>query len=90
MKTPEGVIEENYNSGSWQDYSEPEYRQWVDLLLKRSQHRSNLGKKIKDLTDAKNYMVMLIARLEELKEKQEKNAAERAAAAAKEAEKKKE
>lgn len=57
----------DYKAGSWQDYTLYELGYWVYLLAVRSQHRSNLEKRAKDLYDAQNYLDMMQACLNGLK-----------------------
>ena len=57
----------DYNSGAWELYSLAELGQWVHLLTKRAEHRTNLAKKDKDLTDASNYLAMMQSKLVEMK-----------------------
>ena len=52
----------DYRDGSWKEYSLEELAWWVHLLLKRSTHRENKDKQLKDLDDAKNYLAMAEAR----------------------------
>ena len=60
-KTPESIkkYSKDYTDRSWQDYTIAELGQWVHLLVKRSQHRTAVQKKEKDLEDAQNYLNMI-------------------------------
>lgn len=66
MKIPKEIdqYQKDYRDGAWAEYSDEEYRWWVHLLTQRATHRTNQGKKIKDLTDARNYLLMWITRAE--------------------------
>ncbi len=68
-KTPESIKGHSagYQNHSWQDYTLQELGNWVHLLAKRSQHRSNEDKKRKDLEDAQNYLNMMQAWLDYLR-----------------------
>ena len=70
-QTPESIKERSadYQNRSWEDYTLQELGNWVHLLAKRSQHRSNEDKKRKDLEDAQNYLNMMQAWLDYLKGK---------------------
>lgn len=58
-----------YKEGTWAELTEEEYAGWVHLLTQRATHRVNLVKKLEDLINARNYLVMWIAKLEqEIKE----------------------
>ena len=65
-KIPEEIeqFQSNYREGTWQEYSEGEYFWWVRLLVTRATHRTGGDKKLKDLIDARNYLLMWIAVLE--------------------------
>lgn len=66
MGTPKEILEhsKDYKPGAWANYSEEEYMWWVRLLMKRSFHRSEQAGKVKDLTDARNYLLMWLAKFE--------------------------
>ena len=66
IQIPEAIKhhEEDFMPGAWQDYSEADCCTWVRLLMERAQRRTNLSKKLKDLLDAYNYLVMFIAKVE--------------------------
>jgi len=51
--------QKNYHEGAWKDYTVEELEWWVKLFTKRANHRKDPVKKEKDLTDAKNYGMML-------------------------------
>lgn len=55
-----------YVEGIWKQYTLSELGNWVHLFAKRSQHRNDLEKKKKDLTDAQNYLNMMQAHLDAL------------------------
>ena len=67
---PESIKEHQhkYKPDAWFWYEAWEYGMWVHLLMKRSAHRSDDAKRKKDLDDAQNYLDMLQARLNDLKE----------------------
>ena len=79
-EAPQVVMEQGCTKDSWKDYDEGEYRDWIALFLKRSQHANTLGKKIADLDEGRNYLSMLIARLVELQVAQAKQAEAKAKA----------
>ena len=56
----------DYKSGAWAQYSLAELGMWVHLLATRATHRDNPEKRKKDLYDARNYLDMMRARLDEL------------------------
>jgi hypothetical protein len=58
----------DYRAGSWRSYSICELGWFVHLLAKRAQHRENPEKKRKDLYDAQNYLNIIQAKLDALKE----------------------
>lgn len=66
LKQPKEIeqYQADYREGAWAEYSESEYRQWVNVLTIRATHRTSKDKKLKDLTDARNYLLMWIARVE--------------------------
>jgi hypothetical protein len=57
-----------YKDGVWQLYKMYELGNWVHLLAKRAEHRKDPVKRIKDLTDAQNYLDMMQAKLDQLKQ----------------------
>jgi len=62
-------IEEHQNKyipDIWKEYSKQELMMWVSLLSKRATHRSKEAKSkaIKDINDAKNYLLMLEIKIE--------------------------
>lgn len=69
-KTPESIKghSADYHYSSWQDYTLQELGNWVHLFARRSQHRSNEDKKRKDLEDAQNYLNMMQAWLDYLRD----------------------
>lgn len=78
---PEDIspYEQGCTKDGWKSYDEVEYRNWINLLLKRSTHSATLGKKIADLHEANDYLSMLITRLQELAEQQAIQAKQKAA-----------
>lgn len=60
---------EDYKNKSWEDYTLMELGAWVNNFVKRSYHRAvggeNDRKALKDLYDAKNYLKMMDARIDE-------------------------
>lgn len=67
MATPEQIKPhaDKYKDGTWRNYTYEELAQWVNLLIKRASHRTDVRKAEKDLTDANNYMMMFTAKSEE-------------------------
>lgn len=65
-KTPESIKPHSldYKAGSWKNYTIEELGQWVHLLTKRAQNRTNPTKAAKDLHDAYNYLNMMRAKVE--------------------------
>ena len=61
MKTPESIKdrESDYKDHAWEQYSPQELGNWVHLFLKRSGHRTDKVKALKDIADAQNYLNML-------------------------------
>lgn len=68
METPSNIKKHagDYNDRAWEEYSFAELGNFVHLLAKRSEHRSNPEKKKKDLYDARNYLSMMDAKLKDL------------------------
>jgi len=68
MQTPDQIIKHDskYNNNAWQDYSIQELGQWVHLLAKRATMRADADKRRKDLTDARNYWLMIGSHLDSL------------------------
>ena len=66
---PESIKEHQpkYKEGAWKLYSMAELGQWVHLLTKRAEHRSVPEKREKDLTDAQNYLNIMQAMLDSVK-----------------------
>jgi hypothetical protein len=58
-----------YKANAWEAYTFMELGNFVHLLAKRSEHRSDADKKAKDLYDAQNYLSMMQSKLDELKPK---------------------
>lgn len=69
MKTPNRIKSHanDYKDKAWEQYTLSKLGQWVYLLAKRSQHRTTLEKKNKDLYDAENYLKMMKAHLDHLR-----------------------
>jgi len=57
-----------YKEGAWRTYSLMELGNWVHLLSRRAQHRTDLDKAKKDMLDARNYLNMMEARLDAFEE----------------------
>lgn len=55
--------QKDYKEGAWTNYTLSELGNFVHLFGKRSEHRSNKDKAIKDLYDAKNYLFMMAQKL---------------------------
>jgi hypothetical protein len=55
--------QQDYKSQAWEQYTMGELGDWVHLLTKRAEHRSNPEKRAKDLGDARNYLAMMDAKL---------------------------
>lgn len=53
----------DYKVNSWLKYSIEELGQWVALLVKRADHRTNPDKAAEDLRDAYEYLAMLRAHI---------------------------
>lgn len=67
MSTPKEVQKYagSYHDGAWRQYEAREFGEWAHLLLKRAVHRTQVEKRKKDLTDARNYALFLLARVDE-------------------------
>lgn len=59
----------DYQPAAWEAYTLSELGNFVHLLAKRAEHRANKDKQIKDVYDAKNYLSMMVAKLDELEKK---------------------
>jgi hypothetical protein len=61
MKSPDGIAKHApaYKADAWKEYTPAELGSWVALLVKRAGMRADADKKVKDLTDAQNYLSML-------------------------------
>ena len=57
--------EKDYVNSAWENYTLKELGNWVYLLSKRAQHRTNKDKIRKDLYDAKNYLAMMEHKLKQ-------------------------
>lgn len=70
MKPPESITGHapKYNDRAWEQYTLQELGNWVHLLAKRSTHRADSEKRAKDLTDAQNYLDMMQAHINHLRE----------------------
>ena len=66
MNIPKEIKEHQgkYVEGAWATYTEEEFKWWVRLLTQRALHRSNPEERVKDLIDARNYLLMWLATLE--------------------------
>jgi len=69
-KTPEAIKPHvgDFKPSAWNAYSLLELGMWVHLLAKRAMHRASVPKRQKDLYDAQNYLTMMQAKLDELKD----------------------
>ncbi len=65
ITTPPDVAahDADYKPAAWEAYTFAELGQWVHLLATRSLHRSDVVKARKDWQDAQNYLDMLQAKL---------------------------
>ena len=59
-------FEVEYRDQAWKEYSLYELGHFVHLLAKRATHRSDPEKRAKDLRDARNYLRMMEAHLDDL------------------------
>lgn len=66
LQTPESLKEHQpkYNEGAWAEYTLQELGNWVHLFTKRSYHRKDYDKRVKDLNDAQSYLDMMQAQLD--------------------------
>ena len=58
--------EKDYKPKAWEQYTFAELGGWVHLLTTRAGHRVKGLKRDKDLLDAKNYIEMMLAKLDVL------------------------
>ena len=67
MGTPEEIKKhsDKYINGSWRKYTFQELGDFIHLLTKRAAHRTEREKAQKDLDDARNYLVMMLSKLDE-------------------------
>jgi len=67
MGTPEKIKKHasRFKEGTWRDYSYEELAQWINLLIRRAGHRTEIEKVHKDLDDAENYLEMFKAKFPE-------------------------
>lgn len=56
--------QQDYKPNAWEAYSFEELGNFVHLLAKRAGHRSDAGKRAKDLYDAQNYLSMMQSKLD--------------------------
>jgi hypothetical protein len=65
VQTPEElkVHEPDYKPQAWEAYTLAELGWWVHLLATRAAHRATPDKRAKDIEDARNYLVMMDAKL---------------------------
>lgn len=65
-KTPPSLQQyaNQYKDGAWRLYKMYELGNFVHLLSKRASHRADPVKRLKDLTDAQNYLDMMQAKLD--------------------------
>ncbi len=68
MDTPTQVArhDADYKPGAWKEYTLQELGAWVALLAKRATHRSTFEKRDKDIRDARTYLAMMSAHLDEI------------------------
>jgi hypothetical protein len=66
--TPETIKthESDYKPQAWEQYTLAELGMWVHLLATRAGQRADPEKRRKDLYDARNYLEMMRARLDDL------------------------
>lgn len=64
-KTPKEIEphQGKYREGAWRNYTLAELGNFVHLLAKRSQHRTDPVKRTKDIEDARNYLRMMKSHL---------------------------
>lgn len=69
MDTPESIVkdESHYKPAAWQHYTLSELGDWVHLLTKRAEMRSEKDKARKDLTDAQSYLDMMQVMVDDAK-----------------------
>jgi len=69
-KTPDSILPQKnaFKRRSWDLYNFTELGSWVHLLVKRSDNRTGLEKRQKDLVDAQNYLNMMQSKLDAFKE----------------------
>jgi len=70
VRQPESLDahDKDYKPKAWQAYTLQELGNFVHLLAKRANHRSDLEKRKKDLLDARNYWRMMGSWLDMLDE----------------------
>lgn len=68
IETPASIQphQPEYKSQAWKAYTLAELGMWVHLFAKRAEHRQDMDKRRKDLYDARNYLKMMEAHLDEL------------------------
>lgn len=55
---------DDFKEQSWRQYSIEQLGQWVSLLVLRSTHRAQPAQQAKDLYDANNYALMMLAHID--------------------------
>lgn len=63
--TPIDEHQKDYIPDIWKEYTGEELMWWVLNLVRRSTHRKDKDKALKDLDDAKNYLWMLEEKVKE-------------------------
>ena len=66
-RTPESLLQhkDSYLPDTWKEYTMEELGHIVAFFVKRSQQRTNARKMAKDLYDARNYVQMMVAHIEQ-------------------------
>ncbi|KKK97307.1 hypothetical protein LCGC14_2654060 [marine sediment metagenome] len=66
-RTPSAIFPhyDAFKADSWREYTLQELGDAVAFFVKRAQHRTSPKKVAKDLYDAKNYAVMMLAHVEQ-------------------------
>ena len=57
--------QEDYKEGTWKDYTYSQLGYWVELLMIRASHRANDERRDKDINDARNYLAIMQAKINE-------------------------
>lgn len=66
MENPESIKEHEtkYKPDAWKAYSAEELASWVGLLAKRATMRATLSEASSDLIDSRNYLDMLVCKIQ--------------------------